>query len=87
MSDADKAASIQPYAATPKLQQALVLELEGRLGSAVAAARGATQAESTNWRTWMTLSRLEAERGNADAAVVAYRRARALDPKSDLFGG
>jgi O-Antigen ligase len=82
LSDARTAESLQPYAATPHLQQALVLEAQGRFSLAVAAAREATRAESTNWRTWLILSRLEARRGDARAAVQAYRRARALNPRS-----
>jgi O-antigen ligase/polysaccharide polymerase Wzy-like membrane protein len=77
--------SIQPYAATPSLQEALVLELQGQFGPAVAAARSATEAEPTNWRTWLVLSRLEAKRGNARESVNAYREARSLNPRSPLF--
>jgi len=80
--DADQ---IQPWAATPNLQQALVLELQGDLDGAAAAARAATDDEPTNWRTWLVLSRLEAYRGEADAALAAYRKARLLNPRSVLF--
>lgn len=74
------AADIQPYAATPALQRALVLELDGNLKGAAAAAGEATRKEATNWRTWLTLSRIEAKRGRAEAAVAAYRQARELNP-------
>ena len=69
----------------PNLQRALVLEAQGNLGAAAAAARAATQEESTNWRNWLTLSRIEAERGQPPAAVAAYRTARSLNPRSGLF--
>jgi O-Antigen ligase len=82
LASADAAESLQPYAATPHLQKALVLERQGRFAAAADAAREATRAEATNWRTWLTLSRLEARRGDAKAATVAYRRARALNPRS-----
>lgn len=75
----------RPFAASPRLQEALVLELGGHLGGAAAAAREATEREETNWRNWLVLSRIEAERGRAAAAVGAYRRARALNPHSALF--
>ena len=39
---ADDAAAIQPYAATPDLQRALLLESQGRFAEAAAAARAAT---------------------------------------------
>lgn len=82
---ANAASSIQPYAASGSLQEALVLELQGDLGGAAAAARMATDAESTNWRTWFVLSRLEDGLGNDEAAAAAYSEAQALNPRSPLF--
>lgn len=77
---------LQPYAATPRLQQALVLEQAGALSPAAAAATAATEDEPTNWRTWFVLARIDARRGNAASAVDALRRARSLNPQSLLFG-
>jgi hypothetical protein len=85
LSDARSAQNVQPDAAGPRLQQALVLEAEGDLPAAAEAARAATEREATNWRTWLVLSRVEAERGRAGAAVHAYREARSLNPRSELF--
>ena len=85
LTEARDAAEIQPYAATPTLQEALVLELQGDLDGAVASARAATEDEPTNWRTWFILSRVEAEAGNAKGSVAAYRKARSLNPRSALF--
>jgi hypothetical protein len=82
---AKSAENVEPAAATPRLQQALLLERSGDLGAAAAAARAATDRESTNWRTWLVLSRIEAERGRAAASLAAYRRARSLNPRSVLF--
>jgi cytochrome c-type biogenesis protein CcmH/NrfG len=82
---ARSAEEIQPYAATPGLQQALVLELQGDLAGAAAAAGAAVDDEPNNWRNWLVLSRIEAERGNAAEAVDAYRKARSLNPRSPLF--
>jgi hypothetical protein len=84
----DKARSAQnvlPGSAAPRLQQALVLEQAGDLEPAAAAARAATRRESTNWRNWLVLSRLEAERGRAAAAVAAYSKAESLNPHFSLF--
>jgi len=78
---AEDAVSVQPYAATPRIQEALVLEQLGRGDEAVAAGREAADRESTNWRTWIVLSGLEARAGNASEAVAAYRRADALNPR------
>jgi hypothetical protein len=76
--DAEKAADLQPYAATPRLQEALVLERIGDLDAAARSAREATRRESTNWRTWLILSRIEARRGQREAASAADRRATSL---------
>ncbi len=85
LSDARTAHSVEPYGASASLQEALVLELQGRLAPAVAAASRATQEASTNWQAWVILSRLEAENGDAKAALAAYREARTLNPMSTLF--
>ena len=85
LADARSAENVQPGAATPRLQLALVLELQGDLAAAAEAARAATERESTNWRTWLVLSRIEAKRGHVDAAVAAYREAKSLNPLSPLF--
>lgn len=83
--DARSAQNAQPDAASPRLQEALVLEAQGDLAGAAIAARAATERESTNWRTWLVLSRIEAELGDAPAAVRYYRKARSLNPFSELF--
>lgn len=83
--DARSAQNAQPEAASPRLQEALVLESQGDLSAAATAAREATERESTNWRTWLVLSRIEAELGDAPAAVRSYRKARSLNPYSELF--
>jgi cytochrome c-type biogenesis protein CcmH/NrfG len=62
-----------------------VLELQGRMPQAVASAKQATQEEATNWQNWVVLSRLEAENGDANASLSAYRHAKDLNPKSTLF--
>lgn len=82
---AESAQNVLPSAATPRLQQALVLEEAGDLEGAARAALAATEREGTNWRNFLVLSRLEAERGEAAAAVRDYRKARSLNPHSDLF--
>ena len=76
---------VQPYAATPDLQRALVLEAAADLANSAAAARAATGHEPTNWRTWFVLARVEARRGEAKAALVALRKARSLNPRSPLM--
>ena len=81
------AQNVQPGAASPRLQEALVLEAQGEFAAAVEAAEAATEREPTNWRNWLVRSRIEAENGEAAAAVRDYREARALNPRSSIFGG
>jgi hypothetical protein len=85
LDDARGAQNVEPGAASPRLQQALVLELQGDLPAAEAAARAATERESTNWRNWVVLSRVAAERGRAGVAVKAYEEARAMNPHGSIF--
>jgi len=82
---ARSAQNAEPGAASPRLQQALVLEAAGELPAASEAASAAAERESTNWRNWLVLSRIEAERGRAAASVTAYRRARSLNPRASIF--
>lgn len=86
LQDARSAQNVEPAAASPRLQQALVLELLGDFTAAEAAAREATDRESTNWRNWLVLSRIAAEAGHAKASVAAYEEARALNPHASVFG-
>jgi tetratricopeptide (TPR) repeat protein len=83
--DAADAQRVQPYAATPRLQRALLLEQQGALRDALVAAKQATGDEPTNWRTWFVRSRIEAELGQAKAALADFRRVRDLNPRSNLF--
>lgn len=83
--DAKTASSVQPYAATPHLQEALVLERGKQYAAAADAATQATEEEPTNWRPWIILSRIEAARGNTEASIEAFRQARSLNPRSPLF--
>jgi hypothetical protein len=87
LESARSAQNVEPGAATPRLQQALVLEAAADLPAAAEAAVAATEREPTNWRTWLVLSRIEAERGHARAAVREYARARSLNRQSPFFDG
>jgi hypothetical protein len=79
------AQNVQPGAASPWLQEALVLEAQGQFAAAVRAAETATEREPTNWRTWLVLARIEAEAGRPSAAVRDYGEAKQLNPLSPLF--
>jgi hypothetical protein len=83
--DSLSAQRLQPYAATPRLQEALLLEEVGLLGPAATAAQAATVRGPTDWTTWLTLARIDARRGAAGPALAALREARRLNPQSTLF--
>jgi len=85
LSYARVAAQIEPGAASPRLQEALVLEQQHHLTAALAAARQATANEPLNWSTWLVRSRLEVETGQPAAAVYSLRQARLLNPHSSLW--
>jgi hypothetical protein len=83
--DARAAVAVEPGAASPQIQLALVLELGGDRTGALAASRAATRDEPDNWSAWLVRSRLEAETSHPAAALAAYRRSRSLNPRSPLF--
>ena len=70
---------VQPFASSPLLQRALVMELQGDLSAAASAARAAERKEPTNWRPPFVLARIETERGDVTAGLAALRRAQALN--------
>jgi hypothetical protein len=84
---AREAEAVEPSAASPRLQQALVLEVAGEVPAALRAAREATDREPTNWRTWLVRFRLEAANGETNRALRSFQRARDLNPNSPLFSG
>jgi O-antigen ligase len=85
LGDANGAADVAPWAATPRLQRALVLERVGQYSAAETAAGQATSREPHNWALWLVLARIRAERGRGTAALAAVARARALNPRAPLF--
>jgi hypothetical protein len=81
---ATDAIAAQPWASSPYMQRGLVREQAGALDPAAADLREATAREQTNWRPWLLLARVEAERGHLRAALRAYREVRSLRPFSDF---
>jgi tetratricopeptide (TPR) repeat protein len=81
LESARNAVAVEPFASTPRLQEATTLELMGRVDEAVAAAREAAAKDPADWRPWLILSRLETKAQNAGAALNAYKEARSLFPR------
>jgi hypothetical protein len=76
---------VQPYAASPRLQQALVLERTGQLAEASHAARLAIERAPTDWRPRVILARLTEMTGNTAEARRNSEEARELNPNSGIF--
>jgi O-antigen ligase len=76
---------IQPWAASPYLQLALVEESSGRLGTALRSIQQAIDRDSENWQLWLVKARLETKSGLVKAGERSLRRAAALNPRSPLF--
>jgi O-antigen ligase len=85
LSDAAAAERAQPFAASPALQQALVLEQAGDLPGARAAAVTAVERDASNWQPRLVLARIEDELGWQTLAVASFERARRLDPLGAIF--
>ncbi len=83
--DALAARNIQPWAATPYLQLALVTEEAGALPIARRWIDEAIKRDRTDWRLWLVAARLETNSGNIRAARRSLAHARQLNPRSPLF--
>jgi hypothetical protein len=83
--EAKAARAVQPWAAAPRLQLALVEELEGDLGAALRATGEALERSPEDWRLWLVEARLRTKSGDVRAARRALARARALNPRSPIF--
>jgi O-antigen ligase len=84
-SHAADAAKIEPWAAAPYVQLALVDEAAGRLAAARRAIGEAIRRDEADWRTWWIAARIDRRLGYAAAAEGSLARARALNPRSLLL--
>jgi O-Antigen ligase len=85
LEDASAARNLQPWAASPYLQLALVEEATGDLSDARLAIEGAIDRDPRDWRFWLARARIETKAGDIAAARASYDRAAALNPRSPLF--
>jgi len=79
------ARSVQPWAASPHLQLALVDERRGDLRSARSAIAKAIDRDPLDWRLWLTSARIDGESGRAKGASAKLDRAIDLNPRSPLL--
>jgi O-Antigen ligase/Tetratricopeptide repeat len=83
--DAADAKRIQPWAASPYLQLALVEEASGHLAAARSWIGEAIERDRENWRLWLVAARLETKAGDIAKAEQTLERAASLNPRSPLF--
>jgi hypothetical protein len=79
-SEALAAKKVEPWAATPYLQLALIDEEEGSLGPARALLGSAIRRSHDNWILWLYAAQVDVRRGAVVAAKGELDRARVLDP-------
>jgi tetratricopeptide (TPR) repeat protein len=82
---AESARSIQPWAASPYLQLALVQELGGRIDEARGSIETALEHDQDDWRLWLVAARIQTKAGAIADARRSLAKAEELNPKSDLF--
>jgi Flp pilus assembly protein TadD len=82
---AQSAQRLAPWAATPRLQIALVRERLGELEAAQRAIESATRRDPQDWTLWLVRARIETKAGAVQSAAASLRRAGALNPRSPLF--
>jgi Tfp pilus assembly protein PilF len=85
LDDALAAKAIQPWAASPYLQIALVQEQAGQLPEARAAIAQAIERDQVDWRLWLVKARLETKSSLIEQARESLARARELNPRSPLL--
>jgi O-antigen ligase/polysaccharide polymerase Wzy-like membrane protein/tetratricopeptide repeat protein len=81
---ANNARKVEPWAASPYLQLALVSEQTGDNQLAARWIQKAISRDRTDWRLWLVAARLQTKLGNVRAAQAALREFIRLNPRSDL---
>jgi O-Antigen ligase len=84
---ADTARSIEPWAASPYVQLALLAELEGDFATGAAQMTRAIDREEGNWLYYYLRGRIEHEGGDLAAAAADLRRAQELNPLEKCLRG
>jgi len=81
------ARNLQPWAASPYLQLALVSEQEGLIDQAHKWINSAIRRDPTDWHLWLVSSRLDIKRGDFRGAEQSLKTAKSLNPRSFIFAG
>lgn len=87
LADANTAQAIEPGAASPYLQRALVLEQANDIRGAEREISAAIAREPRNYVLWLTAERIATEADHPRVALADFLRARSLYPTSTVFLG
>lgn len=79
---AERARSIEPWAASPYVQLGLIAQLQGDFPAAIEHFSNAIEREGHNWQWYYLRSQVEHEAGDAAAAQKDIERARQLNPRA-----
>jgi O-antigen ligase len=82
---AEGARALQPWAASPYLQLALVEEQAGNLGRARTYVGDALERDPSDWSIWLVAARIQTKAGFIGEGRRSLRRAKTLNSKSELF--
>lgn len=80
-----RARDLEPWAASPYLQLALVQEEQADLFAARRSIESAIERDREDWRLWIVAARVETKLGDIAAARRSLARAIQLNPRSPLF--
>jgi hypothetical protein len=82
---ARQAIALEPWAAEPRLQLALVQESAGALAAGHRSIDQAIERAPDDWSLWLVRARIATRQGNVPEAVSALARARRLNPRAPIF--
>ena len=82
---ARQAHALEPWAASPALQVALVDEARGQLPEAERWVRRALRLDDSDWRTWLVAARIETKNGDLGNARFSIVRAWSINPNSPVM--
>jgi hypothetical protein len=85
ISAADTARRLEPWAASPYTQLALVHEQTGQLDDARRWIDEALERNPSDWRNWLIAARVQTKAGDVDSGRRSLARAIELNPRSPLF--
>jgi tetratricopeptide (TPR) repeat protein len=83
--DARDASTLQPWASEPRLQLALVEEVDGDLEAANRDLDEAIERAPDDWQLWFVRARLLVNLGDVGGARQALERARELNPRAPFL--